>query len=120
MLLIPRLSKSSTDFQGSWNHHPQSTEGNLSPLQLYSEGLAAVGAILHADTSTAAGSTPDSVKTVEVPSNKFITCHQLLLELQSAVNPTSECADFGRQLYYDRIQRVGQHLQIVYINCEIV
>ena len=122
-VFIPRLNKSLTDFQGSWNHHPLSTEGNLSPLQLYSEGLAAVGAILHADTSTAASSTssiPDSAEAVKVPSNKFLPCHQLLLELQSAINPTSECADFGRELYYDCIQRVGLHLQTVCNNCEIV
>ena len=48
---------------------------------------------------------------MKVPSNKFLPCHQSLLELQSEINPTFECDDFGRQLYYDYIQRVGQHLQ---------
>jgi len=54
---IPRLSKSLNNFQKAWNYRPLSTEGNLSPLQLYSGGLAAVDAILYADTLIAVSQT---------------------------------------------------------------
>ena len=37
-VFFPRINKSLSDFQGSWNNHPLSTEGNMSPLQLFVEG----------------------------------------------------------------------------------
>ena len=37
-VFLPRINKSLSDFQGSWNNHPLSTEGNMSPLQLFVEG----------------------------------------------------------------------------------
>ena len=83
-VVIPHLNKSLADFQGSWNHHSLSSEGNLSPLQLYTEGEAAVGAMSLDGPSTVASSTnsiPDSAEAVEVPSNRFLPCHQLLLDL---------------------------------------
>ena len=39
-VFIPRINKHLTEFQGSWNYHPLSTEGNMSPLQLLVEGLS--------------------------------------------------------------------------------
>ena len=121
-IFIPRINKSLADFQGSWNHHPLSTEGNLSPLQLYTEGLAAVEPILSHDPSTSdsISSVPDSGEVVEVPSNRFISCHQLLINLQSSINPTSSCNDLGKEFYYNCIQKTGQHLQTVCNNCELV
>ena len=32
---LPRINKQLADFQGSWNSHSLSTEGNMSPLQLF-------------------------------------------------------------------------------------
>ena len=40
-IFIPRINKCLGDFQGSWNCHPLSTEGNLTPLQLFVEGFIA-------------------------------------------------------------------------------
>ena len=34
---IPRVNKCLADFQGSWNCHSLSTEGNMSPSQLFVE-----------------------------------------------------------------------------------
>ena len=34
----PRIAKSLKEFQESWNNHPLSTEGNLTPYQLFFEG----------------------------------------------------------------------------------
>ena len=42
-VFIPHINKHLMDFQGSWNSHPLSTEGNMSPLQLFVEGLSQVG-----------------------------------------------------------------------------
>ena len=40
-VFLPRINKCLVDFQGSWNCHSLSTEGNMSPLQLFVEGLSA-------------------------------------------------------------------------------
>ena len=39
-VFLPRINKHLADFQGSRNSHPLSTEGNMSPLQLFVEGLS--------------------------------------------------------------------------------
>ena len=120
-IFIPRINKSLADFQGSWNCHPLSTEGNLSPLQLYTEGLVAIqqDTLPHSSTdqsgitsgSTISDQLSNGVEIVEVPSNKFLPCSQLLIALQSSIDPLSQCADLGKQFYYTCIQIVGQHLQ---------
>ena len=33
VVFLPRINKCLIEFQGSWNNHPLSTEGNMSPLQ---------------------------------------------------------------------------------------
>lgn len=38
-VFLPQLNKSLADFNGGWNCHPLSTEGSMSPLQLFAEGL---------------------------------------------------------------------------------
>ena len=37
---IPRINQSLTTFKDAWNHHPLSTEGSLSPIQLWISGLS--------------------------------------------------------------------------------
>ena len=32
VVFLPHINKSLAEFQGSWNNHPLSTEGNMSPL----------------------------------------------------------------------------------------
>ena len=103
------------------NCDPLSTEENLSPLQLYTEGLVAIqqDTLPHSSTDQSgitSGSTindqlSNGVEIVEVPSNKFIPCSQLLILLQCSIDPLSQCADLGKQFYYTCIQIVGQHLQ---------
>ena len=34
VVFLPRINKNLAEFQGSWNNHSLSTEGNMSPLQL--------------------------------------------------------------------------------------
>jgi len=37
-IFLPRIAKSLKEFQESWYNHPLSTEGNLTPYQLFFEG----------------------------------------------------------------------------------
>ena len=37
-VFIPRINAGLEVFRQAWNHHPLSTEGNHSPIQLYTQG----------------------------------------------------------------------------------
>ena len=126
-VFLPRLNKSLADFQGSWNCHPLSTEGNMSPLQLFVEGLGSSECEGPSPQSnphsgpnaTSEEITTDGVESVQVPSNKFVPCSQLFNQLQSSVDPMSHCSDFGKGFYYQSLQLVGQHLQVGCNNCQL-
>ena len=83
-VFLPRINKSLKDFQDSWNCHPHSTEGNMSPLQLFLEGQCAssqLNQIAHrsdADLDSANLSIPSDITTIETPSNKFQPCSQFI------------------------------------------
>ena len=38
-IFLPRNNKSISEFQESWNHHALSSEGTMTPYQLYFEGV---------------------------------------------------------------------------------
>lgn len=126
LVFLPRINKCLVDFCGSWNCHPLSTEGNMSPLQLFAEGIGESGVDEgprqepDSDPSGASNnSTAQPVESVEVPSNTFVPCTQLLIQLKSSVEPMSQCSDFGKGLYCQSIQLVGQHLQASCSNCHL-
>ena len=102
-VVIPEINKSLSDFQGSWNSHPLSTEANRTPVQLYVEGLLASVEYSTASQQSSAGSPnslsdllPDDMECVEVPNNKFLPCEQAISALQQ-INATPEHTDFGKQ-----------------------
>lgn len=123
-VFLPRINKSLTDFQGSWNHHSLSTEGNVSPLQLMIEGLCVSGQDLPSqsceiDPDRLDSTPPPHATLVEVPTNNYIPCDRLLTNLTTTLQPTAPCTDFGREFYCMCIQLVGQHLQNSCNSCKI-
>lgn len=118
-VFLPRINKCLTDFQGSWNCHPLSTEGNMSPLQLFVEGLSQTEEQSQSNPEVNSNLPPEDPESVQVPSNKFIPCTQLSAELYSSVDPMARCNDFGKELYCKVIEIVGQHLQTVCSNCQL-
>lgn len=125
-VFLPRLKQSLHDFQSSWNLHCLSTEGNMSPYQLFVEGLRATFtdetltlAIDQSQTNTNLEADLPVPNRVELPSNKFLPCDSLMSQLQSSFNPLSPCVDFGRGLYCQVIQFVGNHLQSGCLGCEL-
>ena len=103
-----------------------STEGNMSPSQLSVEGLCASESLPEQLYSGLLGPSPSNEKTipeevafVEVPSNRFVPCTQVLSELQSSVDSMSQCTDFGRRFYKRAVQVVGQHLQNGCSDCQL-
>ena len=128
-VVIPQINKSLSDFQGSWNSHPLSTEANRTPMQLYVEGLLTNGecnttSITSQDSQQSSGSPnslsdllPNDMECVEVPNNKFTPC-QLAVSALQQINPIPENKDFGKQFYIQCIQIIGQHLQENCNNCQ--
>ena len=99
----------------------------VSPLQLYTEGFIAIEnapSFLEEPASTSTDvstSTNAEVESVEVPSNKFIPCNQLLMELQTSASSMTGSMDLGEQLYRDSIQIIARHLQGVCNNgCQLI
>ena len=125
-IFLPRINKSLKDFQGSWNSHSLSSEGNMSPIQLFFEGLGASGISDSTDAEESSGTevnnsslVPSDTSMVETPTNKFQPCALLMLRL-TAIDPLTTSTDFGRQLYCQCICIVGQHLQSVCSDCKCV
>ena len=121
VVFLPRINKSLTDFQGSWNNHPLSTEGNMSPLQLCTSGF--IASSNHAVTQTGTNSSPslsvdintDNLECVEVPCNKFAPCDVLIAIVQSAVGPLAQSTNDGRTLYH-RVMASIYRATVVYVH----
>lgn len=119
-VFLPRINKSLNEFQGSWNCHPLSSEGNMSPMQLFVEGQIARNQISRtAESETTPNQLPTDTTSVQTPCNKFEPCNQLVADLNSTIDPLAYCTDFGRQLYVQCVQVVGQHLNNGCNNCKI-
>ena len=118
-VFLPRINKCLHDFQESWNNHGLSTEGNMTPYQLFAEGMRTA---MHLNMSTAstvsyasnsqsvAANLPAAEERVLVPRVSLVPCQVLLRQLQQLVDPLQSCDDHGRGLYCQTIHMVGHHL----------
>lgn len=123
VVFIPRVNKCLAEFQGSWNNHSLSTEGNMSPLQLCVLGLVSSNqpanpASIVPPSFATINSNFDNFDSVEVPCNKFEPCDELIYIAKSAVNSTAQANNDGKTLYYTVIHLVGQHLQAHCSTCK--
>ena len=124
VVFLPRINKCLAEFQGSWNSHPLSTEGSMSPLQLCVSGLIAsdhqtklAGTATgqsHLDLQT------ENLESVEVPCNKFEPCDELIGTVHSAVTPAAQATNDRKTMYHCVIQLVGQHLQSSCNRCKLI
>ena len=120
VVFLPRINKCLAEFQGGWNNHPLSTEGNMSPIQLCVSGLIASNHQT-SSTGTATGQSQMDldIESVEVPCNKFEPCDQLIDTVQSVVTPAVQATTDGKTMYCHVIHLVGQHLQDSCNRCEL-
>lgn len=123
---LPRLNRSLSEFQASWNLHAMSTEGNMSPYQLFFEGINYMGVdpsqtinpSQNTNVDVGLGDLPIPNR-VEVPSNVFLPCDNLLSQLQRSFQPLTSSTDFGRSVYRQIVHYIGNHLQAGCSSCEI-
>jgi len=122
-IFLPHINRCLTDFRGNWNNHPLSSEGNMSPLQLFTEGLLLVDQCETPEPSNGNGdvelTNEEESETVQVPSTKFLPCKQLSTELMTSINLSYESIEMGKQLFSTSIQLVGYHLLNGCLDCKL-
>ncbi len=118
-VFLPMINKCLQDFQESWNNHSLSTEGSMTPYQLFAEGMNYAAqfdvptiASIQAIPTTQADE--QKLPTVDVPRIAFTQCITLTLQLQIL---SQLSGDIGKQLYIQVTSTVGQHLLNGCDNC---
>ena len=91
-VFLQRINKCLDDFHGSWNCHPLSTEGNMSPLQLFVEGVCESSRYDGPQSDSALlgpspNLTPEQVETVDVPLTNLYHAANFLLDLHHQWTP---------------------------------
>jgi hypothetical protein len=70
-VFLPRINKCLHDFQESWNNHSLSTEGNMTPYQLYAEGMTtAMHLNIPAASSVSYVNDPQTSSAVNLPTTE--------------------------------------------------
>ncbi len=96
------------------------TEGNMSPSQLFMEGIATLPSE-HSqvpDVNQVERPNIDENDRVQVPIGAYAPCNVILPEV-CLIDPLSSSPDFGKDLYYQVLQIVGFHLQSYCSICNV-
>lgn len=118
-IFLPRLNKCLSEFRESWNQHKLSSEGNLSPCQLFFEGSNHIMQIYDVNIQDVNIEVERFQETtVTVNRIAFTPCGDLLQQLGS-IDPLQNCEDIGRLLYVDTIHLIGRHLLAGCNNCTL-
>ena len=113
-IFIPIINARLEGFKQAWNHHPLSTEGNHTPVQLYAGGSIGSDLFDERDLETY-GYDPrdpspedDEETNVVVPITDLTLSQASLHTLQASVDPLGECTDNGIQFYRTCVRMVFQ------------
>ena len=116
---ISRINRALKEFVSQWNNHPVSTENNLSPLQMYTQGTlqnmysghTAVDSILFEADMANYGFDPDGPfplddedYQVSVPAINLSVSEENLMYLNENFNPLTDDGQDGRQTFSNCIQ----------------
>lgn len=107
-----RINSTLNAFIESWNNHPISTEGNLTPNQLFLHG-ALENNMFPQQPHGLFGQVSNTSNTpsnhIEVPRIVFQPCTVLCIQILT-VNPLGPSNDFGCDIYLTAVNIIGQHL----------
>ena len=108
----PRINSTLQSFVESWNNHSMSSEGNLTPTQLYIQGFIETNQFPVQPSAHFVGTSQQlsSEDHVQVARISFEPCAVLLL-LLSVVDPLQPSNQFGRNIYLRTAEIVGGHLR---------
>ena len=112
---MPRINASLEGFRRAWNYHPLSTEGNSSPVQLYTSGSLEsdlfdedIDLALFGHDPKAPTPDEDEESCVAVPSTDILLSPRIL---RDSINQLQPCQDNGVQLYINTVQIVFELMQ---------
>ena len=108
---IPRYTPLRPLFRQAWNHHPLSTEGNHTPVQLYAGG--SIGSDLFDERDMDMILEIHHLKTMKKQMLSFQSLISLYRKLVStaSVDPLGEFTDNGIQFYRTCVRMVFQAMQ---------
>ena len=109
---LPRINTALKSFVESWNHHPVSTEQNLSPSQLFIRGAIDQTVSItepHNVHQSRADLLPGPNDTVSIPRIQFQPCQNLEQQLM-LIDPLASTDFVSSDAYYLAINTVGTHL----------
>ena len=113
-VFLPRLQRSLSEFRHQWNNHPLSTENNMTPMQLWIQGIfrndvgndEAIDAILSVEEIQTYGVDPDGPVPVEddqydvvVPRSEIALTENQYLYLTTQIDPLSDDGENGIHLF---------------------
>ena len=122
---MPRINRALLSFQDAWNNHPLSTEGNWSPLQLFTAFSVGNPLFDHEDDTINPqiyGTDPDQILQEEddseldatiimVPDTTLPLSASSMDTLKLSVDPLGPSTSFGADLYVRAIALVGTLMQ---------
>ena len=89
-----------------------STEGNMSPYQMFYEGLSAIqNSDYRSQSNSGAANIVDAPDRVEIP-NSFSPCEHLSSQLHISVQPLRVCNDFGKSFHLNYRQPLIYNLVV--------
>ncbi|KAL5479147.1 hypothetical protein EMCRGX_G000505 [Ephydatia muelleri] len=117
-VFLSRINKSLEVFKEAWNQHPLSTEGNLSPCQLWISGDSNTENLSEEDLNAygidwngpLAVSRNDDDYEVTVPYLESPLPDGVLHDLQENVHPLDQSSNHGIDLYISALQFVSSRL----------
>ena len=123
LIFLPLLNKCISEFTESWNHHSLSSEANMTPFQLFFEGLIHVASnnghnlgllapLNNVDVTDMIGDH------LVVPRINFCPCDSLKQQLD-LIEPSHIRTNDSIALYTRTIQFVGQHLIVPCNRCTL-
>ena len=114
-VFVNRINKSLSDFTHSWNNHSLSTEGSMTPLQLFHTGQSEDSSESEDDHQIAR---PMPADQVHVPNLHFVPCSNLTSQVQSIQQQNVHT--YGPTLYRPTVSVVGQHISENCSSCDYV
>lgn len=106
--LIQRINKCILEFMESWNNHALSSEGSMSPNQLFLEGRN-VTEVPQNSVTTMNVTIEHTRDRVEIPRIQFVPC-SALLHILHGLDPLQPCPSNGATLFKRALHIAGQHL----------
>lgn len=111
-IYLPQIQRAVREFRDQWNHHALSTEGHMTPLQLWHRGMItnvgqnsqAVRSVFDADEpllNAESGPLPEVLlnNNVEVPENNFNINATTLEEINRTIDPLTEDGNYGINIF---------------------